>query len=395
MSVIVTMRKVVRFESFQAKKQTKGMTTEEVEKIVIESGSAVTRAGFAGSDVPRVKIPTIVGKPRHVFVAGGLGAPDLFVGNEAQSKRGMLFITKPVERGLVLNWEFEERILGHVFWNELRVAPEEHPVVLTEAATNSSQNRQKATQIMFETFNAPAFYHGTDATLAALSSGRETAVIVDIGNDVTRVTPVHEVHDIKPAIRVSEIGGRHLTELMAKRLLERSEASFKTMAVLPIATEIKEKLCEVVQPESRCATETVEYELPDGSRLTVGNERFTAPEALFSPRSAGIDTPGLVELISSAIMETEPMLQRALWSNVILCGGTSMIPGLSNRLQEELVRVVPHCQQVNVIASIERVDSLPWIGGSIVASLSSFQDRWIVKDEYDEIGPSIVDWRCF
>lgn len=380
------------------------MATTDNPSVVIDNGSGMIKAGVGGEDAPRVNFPSVVGKPRFERVQMD-SDKELFIGNDAIAKKGLLTLEYPLENGIVKNWEYMSKIWHYTYYTELKIDPTEQPVLLTEAPLNPKKNREQMIEVFFEEFKVPAFYVFTQAVLALYASGRTTGLVVDSGDGVTHVVVIYDGYSIKHATQRMDLAGRSLTQYLQKHLTEEG-VSLKGAAEGEIVKQIKEKLCYVAldfnqelqeyqrsknQPES---DRRAEFELPDGSKMKLGDLRIRTPECLFQPSMLGLDIPGVHKQIYEAVQKSDIDLRRDLFENITLSGGSTMFDGLQERLNKEISLLVPPTVKVKIIAPVERKYSI-WIGGSVMSTLATFQSSWIHQSEFQEVGPSIVHRKCF
>ncbi|XP_051781236.1 uncharacterized protein LOC114648438 isoform X2 [Erpetoichthys calabaricus] len=369
--------------------------------IVLDTGSGLVKAGFAGQDRPAIVFPSVIGKPKYEEVMNGTMERETYIGHDAQHMRGVLTLKYPVQNGVIKNWNDIENIWQHTF-HQLGVNTEDHPVLLTEAAMNPSENRRRMVEIMFESFNVPFTYVAVQAVLALYGTGRTTGVVFDSGDGVSHSVPVYEGYSIPYATQRFNLAGQDITQNLKKLLQERG-FSFRTTAEQEIVREIKEACCYVAQDyeaeleeDERSAGTEMYYTLPDGQIISINKERFRAPEILFKPELIGRDHYGIHESIFRSILRCDVDLRQSFVNNIILSGGNTLFPGLPHRLQGEIQSMVPSCLSDFVrVSSPKDRDFAVWIGGAVLANLPSFRSAWISREEYEENGANIVFRKCF
>ncbi|KAH6798806.1 actin-related protein 4 [Perilla frutescens var. frutescens] len=431
--------------------------SDEVSAIVIDLGSHTCKAGYAGEDAPKAVFPSVVGSIDEMETddadnsnKNSGSAPDskakgkckFYVGSqELGFRRDHMEVLSPVKDGIVVDWDMVENIWDHAMRKCLLIDPKEHPMLFAEPCSNSQQQREKTAEIMFEKYQVPALFLAKNAVLTSFASGRATSLVVDCGGGSTTVAPVHDGYVLQKAVSTSPIGGDFLSDCLLKSLeskglsikpryaFKRKEVrpgefqvvdldfpntteSYKLYSQRVIVSDIKECVCRApdtpYDDTSYSNIPMTQYELPDGQTIEIGADRFKIPDILFNP-TLSLTIPGMesfVEMATSArglpqmviesISKCDVDIRRELYSSILLSGGTASMQQLKERLEKDLLEGSPQAARVKVLASgnaTERRFSV-WIGGSILASLGSFQQMWFSKSEFEEHGASYIQRKC-
>ncbi|KAL7714151.1 actin [Entamoeba marina] len=362
------------------------MVDDDARTLVLDIGSALCRSGYAGDDEPQSSIPTIIGKP---ISHNSKTTTDYYIGNTALQQEEVV-LTTPIKHGVINNSEDYTKLLNHVFTNELHEDPSEIAMFFSEPYFNPNKHSQTLCEIMFESFNVPALFIEVQEVLSLYASGRTTGLIVQSGDGITVTLPLYEGYICEPFFNRSNFGGNDVSSHLIHQL--NDVISLETSIERFEARSIKEKCCYVAlnydeELEMSQTTDSLKknYSLPDGRTITLNKERFTCGEVMFHPELVGYEYKGIHEMAFDTIKQCSCQCRNDFYSNMVLTGGNTLLTGFPERFKKEMEQLVPHAPRLHVIAAPERLIAT-WIGGSIVASLSTFQEMWFSKQDFEEYG---------
>lgn len=375
--------------------------------VVLDSGSGTTKIGYAGEDAPRSVFPSVTARSRGQDKT-------LYVGQQVfdAPSDAKLIPKYPIERAIPEDWTSLELLWEHTLRNELDGCnAEEIALCITDApmsvekAQHTMQMRRKMAEIAFEQLGVKAITIGSQPVLSLFSTGRTRGCVVEVGDGASFTVPVFEGLALNHAILRQTIAGQDITRSLLRTLMDRKLPGF-TKSSVKEARMIKERYCYVASDfkseglryDQNAEGMSRSYELPDTTVITVGPDRYKCPEILFQPSLLGADgagMKGLHQLCATSIgkIDTEE-LRTAMYENVVLSGGTSMLPGIGDRMQNEVSALATDGASVSVICDSQRKYAA-WVGGSMLGSLPTIKDILITKEEYDEDRDNVVARRCF
>ena len=367
--------------------------------VVIDAGSGLIKAGFGGEDGPRSIFNSIVGTPKKMELMVGMELQDRYVGDNAIARYEIMNFSYPIQRGEVTDWDKYENLMHYLLYSEMRVVPEEISILITEGPRTSRKNREKLTEILFETFNVKRLHIANSSMVGLYSYGKTSGLIVDSGYNVTSTVPVYEGYPLAHASLKINIGGEDLSKNLLSMIQNNLDETYVDMKGRFLADDIKEKLGFVLlnQDDADDVKDST-YELPDGKKIELGSELYKANEILFNPDEDEQKEKGVMSLknmVVDSINKCDNEIKNDIKENICLTGGTTLLKNFPEKLKNEISDSSEGIN-FNLSAEQERLFST-WIGGSIVSSLDNFQFMWVSKKEYNDNGKNllVIDSKCF
>ena len=367
--------------------------------VVIDAGSGLVKAGFGGEDGPRSIFNSIVGTPKQMGLMVGMELQERYVGDDAISKYEIMNFSYPIKRGEVTDWDKFENLMHYLLYSEMKVVPEEVSILITESPRTSRENREKLTEILFETFNVKRLHIANSSMVGLFSYGKTSGLIVDSGFNVTSTVPIYEGYPLSHASIRINIGGEDLSKNLLSMIQSNLDETYIDIKGRILADDIKEKLGYLLlNQDDGDDVKDVTYELPDGKKIELSNELYKSNEILFNPDEEIKKENGLLSLknmVIDSINKCDNEIKSDIKENICLTGGTTLLKNFPEKLKNELSDS-SEGTNFNLSAEQERLFST-WIGGSIVSSLDNFQFMWVNKKEYNDNGKNllVIDSKCF
>jgi actin-related protein len=309
--------------------------------VVLDIGSGYTKSGFSGDFAPRSIIASCVARltSKPVFHVDGIE------------------FSYPIHQGIITNWDDYVNLLHTIYYGELGVEPHHYPALMTVPLFTNKKQREKIAELAFEAFKVPKLSLKSQPQLALYESGRLSGNVIDSGDSMTTSVCMSMGNVDYETVNKINIGGKDIANVIRSYLTEKGHTNLD----LAIIKHIQETECYI---NTKLPKEKTDYQLPDGKRVTLDQERYVPGEILFNPYLIK-QTVGIQQLVDSR-RDTV----------VCLTGGNVLLPGFVERFSLSVPR------NIDVISS-SNAQIATFIGGSMLGSMDS---PWITEQEFKERG---------
>lgn len=362
------------------------MTDDQQNALILDVGSSVLKIGFSKEEEVRMTLPT---RFSHV---------------NDKCEFGTQFDSHLLLRGKVLSQDAHEAMFQKVFFEELKIAPSDYPLLMNQPNEYDFEFKRLNCSLFFEKFNIQHFFMVSEPLLNLYSNAKINGTVINIGHSFTTIDTLAEGQIIPYASKRQAYAGHDLTSLLAEKLMiSYQEAELIKHDQLRFSKEFQNERHNILHPGAKIPLKeqiikpglnTFEvkkaFDLPDGRSLDLSSHTIDVAQSLYDNTIFGQTQLPLQYLLYENMIEIEGELRREMIQNVILAGGGTLIHDFRSTFKKQVEQMIPIILKMHC-TSLPRPEYSQWKGGYVLANLGLFQSMWISKREYEESGLSVME----
>ena len=372
--------------------------------IIVDIGSGEIKAGFSGEQNPKLVFKNYFGEPKfkkvlRTFNNENQDPSEKYIGDDCEKYMGLIKLRFPVKHGVFENEKDIFLIFNHLY-SKLGINSQEikeHPVLITEPLLNPYTNRENIARSLFDNLGVPALFFASQPILSLFSTSNTSGTVLESGEGVTQSCVIYEGYSVPSSYERFNYGGADVTEYL-NHLLKKRGYHFYNSTEFSIFNDIKENCCfssinnsnNNIEDIKKAANKNpMNYYLPDGSSILIGEEKFLATQILFNPEYIGKDYLSFPDILISSINKVDNQIKPKSYENILLSGGNTCFSGLSEQLITEIKSKLNKNMKI-VLNKAEKPKFSCWMGGNIISTLEVFKKMWVTKNEWNEKGNAII-----
>ena len=373
------------------------------EPVVVDLGSGEIKAGISGEEKPKVVFKNFIGEPKYKKVLRAFNKEnheinEQYIGGDCDKFMGIIKLRYPIKHGIFSNEQDILSVFNYIY-SKLGLDSEEiqqHPVLVTEPLLNPYTNREKIANTLYDNLGVPALFFASQPILSLFSTSNTTGTVLESGEGVTQSCVIYEGYSLPNSFERFDYGGGDVSEYL-KNLLKKRGYKFYNSTEFRLVNEIKENSCfcltndniKVNDAKKGLNKNPINYYLPDGTTISIGEERLLALEILFNLEYIGKEYLSLPDIIMSSINKVDIQLRQKAYENILLSGGNLAVKGLKEKLTNEIKNKAYKLLNINLKSTI-KPEYCCWIGGNIISTLEIFKKMLVSKNEWAEKGNKVL-----
>ena len=365
-----------------------------MKSIIVDLGSSSIKLGFNNEDNPKYELPSYIGETYEQIIYGKIikNENNKYISSSCDELINNLKLYYPIKNGYFINPDDINIIFDYLFKKlGLNSAQDisTNNILITEPLFSFGKNKKNISEILFEKMNISSILFAPQPFLSFLGTGKTTGTVLESGDMMTQTCVIIDGYPIPKTFLRFNYGGKNVTDYLFN-LLRKKGYFNNNRNNYEIVKKIKEKFsCTRDYKEEKESEENFSYELPDETKIIIGEERRFCPYSIFDEKLLGKENLKMDKMICNSINNADINLSLKLYEDILLSGGNTLIKGFRETLYKDIQSNFNKNIKVRLYTP-KNPQNCCWIGGKVISSNNNFKNMWITKEEWKEKGEKIL-----